>query len=58
MDIKPNDLPFARVEQRFQDFIFADLSHVRNEMFTYYAPLSQLNNFGENQLERYYAGPK
>ena len=43
LDIKPNELPFAGLNKDSRNFIFADLSNVRSEMFTYYAPVSQLN---------------
>ncbi len=42
LDIKPNELPFAGLNKDSRKFIFADLANVRNEMFTYYAPVSQL----------------
>ncbi|MEP6927055.1 MAG: prolyl oligopeptidase family serine peptidase [Ginsengibacter sp.] len=44
LNIKPNDLPFAGLNKDSRNFIFADLSNVRQEMFTYYAPASQLNS--------------
>ena len=44
LDIKSNDLPFAGLNKDSRNFIFADLSNVRQEMFTYYAPISQLNS--------------
>ncbi len=42
LDIKANELPFAGLNKDSRNFIFADLANVRNEMFTYYAPVSQL----------------
>ncbi|MEP6584180.1 MAG: prolyl oligopeptidase family serine peptidase [Ginsengibacter sp.] len=42
LDIKPNELPFAGLNKDSRDYIFGDLSNVRSEMFTYYAPASQL----------------
>lgn len=44
LDIKPNELPFAGVNKDSRNFIFADLSNVRQELFTYYAGISQLNS--------------
>lgn len=43
LDIKANDLPFASLSKDSRDYIFADLSNVRQEMFTYYATVSQIN---------------
>jgi prolyl oligopeptidase len=43
LNIKPNELPFAGLNKDSRNFIFADLSNVRSEMFTYYAPVSQLS---------------
>jgi len=43
LGIKANDLPFAGLNKDSREYIFADLSNVRNELFTYYAPVSQLN---------------
>jgi prolyl oligopeptidase len=44
LDIKPNDLPFAGLNKDSRNYVFADLSNVRNEMFTYFAPASQLGS--------------
>jgi prolyl oligopeptidase len=44
LDIQPNDFPFAGLNKDSRNFIFADLSNVRNEMFTYYAPVTQFNS--------------
>ena len=44
LEIKPNDLPFAGLNKDSRGFIFADLSNVRSEMLTYYAPVSQFNS--------------
>jgi len=43
MNIKANDLPFASVDKNSKKYIFASLSNVRPEFFTYYAPIAQLN---------------
>ncbi|RYY70793.1 MAG: serine protease, peptidase S9 family protein [Chitinophagaceae bacterium] len=42
LNIAPNELPFAWVDKHSRNHIFADLSNVRSEMMTYYAPISQL----------------
>jgi prolyl oligopeptidase len=44
LNIQANDLPFAGLNKDSRNYIFADLSNVRNEMFTYFAPVSQLNS--------------
>ncbi|HEY4874909.1 MAG TPA: prolyl oligopeptidase family serine peptidase [Puia sp.] len=44
LNIHANDLPFAGLNKDSRNYIFADLSNVRNEMFTYFAPASQLNS--------------
>jgi prolyl oligopeptidase len=40
MGIKDNDIPFAYVNKDSKNYVFADLSNVRNEMLSYYAPVS------------------
>ena len=44
MGIKENDIPFASVSKDSKDYVFADLSNVRNEMLSYYAPISTFNS--------------
>jgi len=44
LEIKPNDLPFAGLNKDSRAFVFADLSNVRSEMLTYYAPVYQFNS--------------
>ena len=44
LNLQSNDLPFAGLNKYSKDYIFADLSNVRNEMFTYYAPIAQFNS--------------
>jgi prolyl oligopeptidase len=43
LNIAPNELPFASIDQTYPDYIFASLSNVRNEMRVFYAPTSQLS---------------
>jgi prolyl oligopeptidase len=44
LNIQPNDLPFAALDKDCRDYVFASLSNVRNELFIYYAPISQFNS--------------
>lgn len=44
LGLQSNDLPFAGLNKYSKDHIFTDLSNVRNEMFTYYAPVKQFNS--------------
>ncbi len=44
LGIKANDLPFAYLNKDSRNYIFSDLSNVRQEMFTYYAPASQFSS--------------
>jgi prolyl oligopeptidase len=44
LNIQPNDLPFAYLSKDSRNYVFGELSNVRNEMFTYYAPISQFNS--------------
>ena len=44
LNIKPNELPFAYVSTDSKDYIFADLSNVTPELYTYYAPIAQFNS--------------
>ena len=43
LNIQPNELPFAGLNKDSRNYIFADLSNVRSEMLTYYAPIEQFN---------------
>ncbi len=44
LNIQPNELPFAGLNKDSRNYIFADLLNVRNEMFTYFAPVAQINS--------------
>jgi len=44
LNILSNDLPFASLDKNSRNYIFASLSNVRTELFTYYAPVSQFNS--------------
>src|ERR1019366_301229 len=44
LNIKSNDLPFAGLNKDSKGYVFTYLSNVRQEMFIYYAPSSQLNS--------------
>jgi prolyl oligopeptidase len=44
LNIKPNDLPLASLSKDSKDYIFANLSNVRSEIFSYFAPISQFNS--------------
>ncbi len=44
LEIKANDLPFVAVSKDSKAYIFANLSNVRSEMFTYFAPIGQFNS--------------
>jgi prolyl oligopeptidase len=43
LDIKENELPFAYVNKDSRSYLFGDLSNVRQEFFTYYAPIFQFS---------------
>ena len=44
LNIQPNDLPFASINEDSKNYIFANLSNVRQEMTLFYAPIEQFNN--------------
>jgi len=44
LGVKPNELPFTGVNKDSKKYIFADLSNVLPEMYTYYAPIEEFNH--------------
>ncbi len=42
LNIAPNELPFAGVDESYPDYIFANVANVRNEMRVFYAPTTEL----------------
>ena len=44
LNIQPNDLPFASLNEDSKNYIFATLSNVRQEVTMLYAPIEQFNN--------------
>lgn len=44
LNIQPNVMPIAWLNNDSRNYIFADLSNVRKEMYTLFAPVSQFNS--------------
>lgn len=42
LNIAPNELPFASIDESYPDFVFANVANVRNEMRVFYAPVAEM----------------